>query len=153
MSLDTAGLEDAVAAQMDESPADIAAAAAAWAGVYDDYAAGAMFGASTPTLTGRRAAFEAVMLASLASGVFVTVCTAFGNAVAAYWLAVPVVGAQSGTVPACPGASAIAAALAVLAPASPKDVAAATLAAALDTATRTCTATVTPPPGTILTIA
>lgn len=153
MSLDTSALEDAVAAQMDESPDTIADAAAAWATVYDDYCQGATFGASVPTLTGRKAAFESVLLASLSSGVFATVCTAFGNAVAAYWLAVPVTGPQTGVVPTCPGASAIAAALAALAPVATREVAAATLAAALDTATRTCTATVSPPPGTVLPIA
>jgi hypothetical protein len=157
MALDASALHSAVLAHLGTSQASTAAAAAAFAKVYDDYAAGGMFGASTPTLTGRKAIFEGVLAAGLAAGVFATSATALGNAVSAYWgpapSPVPVVGVQAGTVVGCPGASAIAASLAALLPSAPKATAATALAAALHTATQTVTATVTPPPGTTLTIA
>jgi hypothetical protein len=151
--LDDAALTSAVFAHLGTQQPSTAAAAAAFATVYDTYCQGATFGASVPTLTGRKATFEGVLAAGLAAGM-PTVCTAMGNAVAAYWLAVPVVGAQSGTVPTCPGASAIGPALVSLVAApNSRAVAAAALAGALATATRTCVANVSPPPGTVLPIA
>src|SRR5687768_3480944 len=124
MALDDAGLDLAIQMFMLNSPASTAIAAADLAEIYDTYCQDAMFAASTPTLTGCAAKFEAAVFASLSSGVFATVCTAIGNGVLAYWTAVPVVGPQTGSVPTCPGASAIAAALAVLAPVSTSEVAA-----------------------------
>ncbi len=151
--LDDTALGNAVLAHLGSTQASTAAAAAAFATVYDTYCQGATFGASVPTLTGRKATFEGVLAAGLAAGM-PSVATAMGNAVAAYWLAVPVVGAQAGTVPTCPGASAIGPALAALVAApNSRAVAAAALTSALATATRTCTATVSPPPGTVIPIA
>jgi hypothetical protein len=145
VALDDSGLDTALQIFMLDNPPTTAEAAANLADIYDAYCQDAMFAASTPTLTGRRAMFEAAVAASLSSGVFATVCTAIGNGVLAYWTGVPVVGPQTGAVPTCPGAAAIAGALAVLAPMSSKDVAASTLAAALATATRTCQAAITAP--------
>lgn len=145
MSLDDSGLETAVQIFMLGNPPTTAQAAADLADIYDAYCQDAMFAASTPTLTGCKAKFEAAVAASLTSGVFATVCAAIGNGVLAYWTGVPVVGPQTGAVPTCPGAAAIAASLAVLAPVSTKDVAASTLALALATATHTCQAAITAP--------
>jgi hypothetical protein len=155
MALDTAAFQSAVENLLGTSQPSAAAAADAWAGVYDDYCAGAMFGASVPTLTGKRAAFASTLAAALAApGVPATPAAAFAVAVAAYWTAVPVVGAQAGVTVGCPGAPAITAALVALcaAPATASSFAAG-FATALDTATRTVTATVSPPPGTVLPIA
>jgi hypothetical protein len=157
MPLDLGALTDAVEAHLGATQPNTAAAAAAFATVYDTYCQGATFDASVPTLTGRKALFETVLAAGLAAGMPGTP-TALGNAVAAYWAPtpspVPVVGVQSGTVVGCPGAASIGAALAsMLAIPNTAATAAAALAAALDTATRTVTATVTPPPGTVLPIA
>jgi hypothetical protein len=157
VTLDAAALTDACAGHLAAAQLTPAAAAAAFATVYDTYAQGATFGASLPTLTGRKALFEAVLAAGLAVGMPGTP-TALGNAVAAYWAPapapVPVVGVQSGTVVGCPGAASIGAALAsLLAVPNTPAVAAAALAGALHTATLTVTATVTPPPGTVLPIA
>ncbi len=154
MALDPSGLHDGVVAFLGASPASTAEAAANFAQAYDDYAQDAMFPPCTPTLDGCKAKLEAAVAASLASGIFATVCTAIGNGVAAYWTGVPVAGAgQAGAVPGCPGAASIAGALAALAPASPRATAATVLSGALHTATLTCTATVSPPLGTILDIA
>ncbi len=153
--LNPAALDAAVFMFMNQASPSTAQAAADMAELYDAYAQDAQFGLSVPTLTGRRALFESTFAASLSSGVFATVCTALGNAVAAYWGSsqVPVVGAQAGLVVGCPGAASIAGALAALAPMSSASVAASTISGALHTATGTCTAAVAPPPGTILTIA
>jgi hypothetical protein len=153
--LDPVGLDAAVFMFMNQASPSTAQAAADFAELYDAYAQDAQFGSSTPTLTGRKAIFESTFAASLSSGVFATVCTALGNAVAAYWGSsqVPVVGAQAGVVVGCPGAASIAAALAALAPVSSASVAASTISGALHAATTTCTAAVTPPPGTVLPIA
>ncbi len=143
MALDTGALQDAIRALLDTNQADFASAGDAWAEIYDSYCAGAMFGSSTPVLTGRAGAF--------ASGVAATTAAAFSSGVATYWTAVAVAGAQSGVCASCPGAGAITAALAALAPGpNSKDDFAAAMATALDTATRTCTAAVAPPPGTVL---
>lgn len=156
MALDASALHAAVLDFMGQAPASTAEAAANFSKLYDDYAQDAMFGGSTPTLTGRRAIFEGVFAASLSSGVFATVTAAIGNAVAAYWgpspSPVPVVGPQSGTVQGCPGAAGIAAALAALLPFASKATAAATLSAALHTATTSCTALVSPPASTVVPI-
>lgn len=153
MALDTAGFQDAIRALLDTDQPDFAAAGDAWAGVYDDYCAGAVFGASTPVLTGKRAAMAATLAGAFASGVAATTAAAFSSAVATYWTAVVVAGAQAGVCASCPGAGAITAALAALAPGpNSKDAFAAAMATALDTATRTCTAAVAPPPGTVLPI-
>ncbi len=144
---------EAVFASMPASPAD---AADALATAYDTYCAGALFGASAPVLTGRKA----TMAGTLAGGMVVpgaaaTFAGAWATAVGAYWTAVTVAGTQAGVCPACPGAAALAGSLAAIFAnlANTAGSCAASLATALDGATRTCTATVSPPPGTVLPIA
>jgi len=154
MALDTGALQSAIRALLDVDQASSAAAADAFAGAYDDYCVDAVFGANTPALTGRRAGFASTLAGGLAAGNAAAAAAAFSAAVAAYWTAVTVAGpVQAGTCASCPGAGAITATLAALAAApNSKDAAAAGLAGALDTATRTCTATVSPPGGTVLPI-
>jgi len=159
MALDAGALEDAVRAILAASPANATEAANNWAGAYDDYCSGAMFGASTPTLTGKRAAFASTLAAAFAPvpppavPVPGTPAAAFGAAVAAYWTAVPVVGVQSGATNGCPGSASVPAALVALCVApSTADLFAAGFAAALHAATLTVTATVSPPSGTVLPI-
>ncbi len=151
MTLDASALQSAIRSILDSAQPSAAASADAFAGAYDDYCQGATFGASTPTLTGKRAVFASALAGAIAS---LTVPAGFAAAVAAYWTAVPVVGPQTGVCATCPGAGAVSGTIAALLPGpNSRDVFAAALAGALDTATRTCTATVSPPPGTILPIA
>lgn len=153
MTLNDSNLQSAIETFLGTARPSPAAAAAAFADVYDTYAQGAVFGASTPTLTGRKALFEAALLGALPG-----TPASIAAAVAAYWAPVPspvpVVGAQAGTVVGCPGAAGIAAAMAAMFPGpNTRAVAAAVTAGAIHAATLTCTATVTPPSGTILPIA
>lgn len=132
--------------------------AAALAGAYADYAAAGQFGASAPELTpAHRDALAGTLAAALDPHVATpaTFGVAWSAGVAAFWLSVPVAGAQVGTTAGCPGAAALvaSAAIAVAAPTNTAAAAAAGLAAALHVATLTVTAAVAPPPGTILPIA
>jgi hypothetical protein len=136
-----------------------AAAADAMASAYDDYASGAMFGASTPQiLPTAKDAMAATILAAIATpetGSPASISGAWASGVAAYWLGVPVVGAQSGATAGCPGAASLTASLsAVFAnTANTAAICAQGMAAALHAATMTVTATVAPPAGTVLPIA
>lgn len=139
----------------DGTPASASDAGNRLAKAYADYAAAATFGASTPTLTGKEAALAATLTPSLAlPGTAATHAAAWSSGVAAFWTAVPVVGAQVGATVGCPGAAALTAALTTLFgnTANTAATAASGLAAALHTATLTVTAAVAPPPGTILPI-
>lgn len=147
MTLDPSQLQSGVRAFLSSSAASPAAAAAAFAQVYDDFAQGAQFGASTPQLAGRKAAFAGTLAAGL---VAMAPAPALVAALNAYWAAVPVVGVQSGVTAGCPGAAAVPGSLAVLLPIATKDQAVAALTGALVTATATVTATVAPPAGTVL---
>lgn len=142
MALDASALQSAIRSHLDTSQPSQSAAASALANIYDSYAADGAFGASVPDLTGCKDAFAAAFLPISAASL--------AAAVAAYWgtSTVPVAGASGvGTVAGCPGASGISAALApLLATANTRDVAAAALASALDTATKTVTAFLTLPP-------
>ncbi len=54
MTLDASALQSAIRSILDSAQPSAAASADAFAGAYDDYCQGATFGASTPTLTGKR---------------------------------------------------------------------------------------------------
>lgn len=153
MALNSGALHSAVTNFLSATKTSTAQAAAAFAQLYDDYASQGKFGSNTLVVTGAKSRFEGALAAGLSSGVFPTVCTAFATAVTAYWTGATVTGAQSGPVTPPPGAAAIPAALAALAPKASRAVAASTLANALHSATITTTATVAPPPGTVLPIA
>ena len=157
MALDPGSLNSAVLAFMGATNPTTLDAANALADVYDAYAAGGLFGASVPTLTGRKSLFASALAGGLAAGNPLTAALALSGAVAAFWgtspAPIPVVGAQVGTVNGCPGAAAIPGALAaMLAIPNTKETSAATLAGVLHTATLTVTANVAPPPGTVLSL-
>jgi hypothetical protein len=141
------------------TPGSAADAAQGMAQAYYDYAAAGQFGASTPSLTtAHRDAMAGVLLAAIATPVTgspATLAGAYATAVAAFWLAVPVVGAQTGATVGCPGAPVLVAALTAVFVNLTNTAAtcAAGMAAVLHTATLTVTAAVAPPPGTVLPIA
>lgn len=144
---------EAVFASMPGSAAD---AADALAQAYDNYAAGATFGGGAPVLTGRKAAMAGTLAGGMVvPGAAATFAAAWASAVGAYWTGVAVAGAQTGTCPTCPGAASLTGTLTPVFAnlANTAGSCAAALAGALDTATRTCVATVTPPPGTVVPIA
>jgi hypothetical protein len=154
VALDQTALKNALAAVFASMPASASAAADALAGAYDTYATAGRFGTNVPVLTGRRAALkstlEAGMLVPGAPGVF---AAAWSSGVNTYWTGVAVASVappQSGTTAGCPGASALTGALSTVFAnlANTANTCAAGVAAALDTATKTVTATVTPPAGT-----
>ena len=157
MALNSSALVSDIAAIFEAMPADKEEAALKIATAYKTYAVGGMFGASVPTITN---AMRDTMKATLATGLTVpglppTVAAAFAASVAAFWIAVPVVGAQSGATTSCPGAAALVGSLtAVFANlANTAQSCGAAVGAALHTATLTVTATVSPPGGTVLPIA
>lgn len=167
MSLDAALLKNAIKAvydgTADTSPADghpdgkptsPTDAGARMAKAYADYAADAMFGANTPTLTGRESALASTLGTSLAvPGLPATHAAAWGLGLAAFWAAVPVAGPVQAGVTAPPtGAAALVASLTTLFAnlANTTDTAAGGLATALDTCTKTVLATVAPPAATVL---
>lgn len=155
MALSAIDLEDAIRAFLNTAPDTAQEAADSLASLYADYAAAATFGASAVTIDGAR---ESALAATLASGLVqapspATFLAALATGVATFWAAVPVVGAQAGATNGCPGAASLPAALATgLAVPNTRDAAAALLAGALHTATLTTTATVAPPPSTVLSI-
>lgn len=123
------------------------------ADAYRNYCGDGLFGSGAPVLTD---IMRDAMATTLAKGLTVpglppTIAGAFAASVATFWIAVPVIGPQSGVTNGCPGAGAIAGALtgafANLAN-TPQTIALA-VAAAMHTATLTVTANVAPPPGTV----
>jgi hypothetical protein len=156
--LSQSGLASALQAVFEALPADAATAAADLAQAYYDYATQGLFGASTPTLTtGHRDAMAGTLAAAIAvpaSGLPATFAGAWSAAVATFWTAVPVAGAQTGATNGCPGAAALTASLTTVFAnlANTAATCAAAMAAALHTATATTTATVAPPPATVLPI-
>lgn len=146
--------EDIFDARLDD-PADVADALA---DAYADYAAAGMFGASTVTIVpAKTAALAATIfgaIASPAAGSAANFASAWSSGLIAFWPGVLVVGAQSGTVTACPGAVSLVATLSAIFADTGNTVrdAAEGLANELHTATLTAVATVAPPPGTVLPI-
>ena len=159
MTLDPGALADALEELFARLPETAADAAEGMAAAYFDYASAGMFGASVPQLTStHRDALAATLLTAIAipaAGLPATIAGAWSAGVTAFWPGVPVVGAQAGATVGCPGAAALAASLtAVFANlANTAESCALSLAAALHGATMTVTASVTPPPGTVLPIA
>jgi hypothetical protein len=128
------------------------------AAAYADYASEGRFGTSEPEITELQVgALEGPLAGALtdpAAGAAATFAAAWGAGLAAFWLGVPVVGAQAGATVGCPGAASAptAIAAAVSNPGNTAATAAQGIAAALHTATQTVTASVAPPPGTVLPI-
>ncbi len=141
----------------DGTPTDAADAGARLAKAYTDYAAGGLFGASTVSagVGAKEAPLASTLAASLAvPGLPATHAAAWGAGLVTFWAAVPVVGAQAGATVPPTGAAACVAALTALFSntGNSADDAADGLANALDTCTKTTTAAVAPPPGTVLPI-
>jgi hypothetical protein len=140
-------------------PASASAAAEGMAQAYFDYASAGTFGASTPQIPGvNKSAMASTLLAAIATpatGSPATIAAAWATALSAFWIGVPVVGAQAGATVGCPGAAALTATLTIVFAnlANTASSCAQSLAASLDTATKTVTASVAPPPGTVLPIA
>lgn len=130
----------------------------ALASVYTNYAKEGRFGSSTPQIPpAKTTALAATLLAAIAdpaAGSPATFAGAWASGLAAFWAAVPVVGAQSGAVGACPGAASMLATLSLLFANQNNSLedGAKGLADALHIATLTVTAAVVPPPGTVLPI-
>ncbi len=139
----------------DGTPTDADDAGARLAAAYTDYAGAAMFAASTVDVSSKEAALATTLGGSLElPGLAATHAAAWGAGLAAFWLGAPVAGAQSGvTVPPTGGAALVAALTTLFAnTANTADDAADGLANALDICTKTVTAAVAPPPGTVLPI-
>lgn len=157
MALDPIALGNAIAALFMSHPATKEIAAAGLAQAYFDYASTGTFGASlaVPTTVQRDAMAATLATALTLPGIALTAATGFATALTAFWVAVPVVGAQAGATVGCPGAGAVGPAMAptFLNLANTEALAAQGMANALQTATLTVTANVAPPPGTVLTIA
>ncbi len=158
MPLDVSALTDNMIDLFGEPSESKSEAAIALADVYALYAAAGLFGASTVTIDGPREAALAtaleVGLVEPPAGSMATFCAAWGTGLGAFWTGAVVVGAQAGATNSCPGAAALGAALvaALSNPQHTKETAAAAFAAALHAATVTVTATVAPPPATVLPI-
>lgn len=136
-------------------------AASAWATAYANYTSTATFGPNLPVFTGlEETRFKLALLPAMSSpfaGTPSTLAAALTQAVMSFWLAppVPVVGpVQAGTVLPIPGLAALPSVLTSIfsVPTGDHISKAASIASALDAATRTITCTVVPPPGTILPI-
>jgi len=156
MALDVSSLANELARIFKSHPESPADAGVKIATAYYAYAQTALFGASLPVLvTAYRDAMAATLAAAFAvPGLPPIAANAFGSALTVFWSAVVVTGAQTGTSNGCPGAASVPAALlpVFLVPDATEEVAGMGVANALHTATLTVTATVSPPPGTILPI-
>lgn len=144
--------------QPDGRPSSASDAGAKLAKAYTDYAAGGVFGASTVSagVPAKQGALATTLGGSLTlPGLAATHAAAWGTGLAAFWLGVPVVGVQAGTTVPPTGTATLVSTLTALFsnPLNTSDAAADGLANALDTCTKTVTANVAPPPGTVLTIA
>lgn len=153
MPLNPAKLSGALIPIFQAFPASKEEAARQIADAYRNYCGDGLFGASVPVLTDimRDAMATTLAIGLTVPGLPPTIAGAFAASVSTFWIAVPVVGAQSGVTNGCPGAGAIAGALtaafANLAN-TPQTIALA-IAAAMHSATLTVTANVAPPPGTV----
>lgn len=126
---------------------------------YMAYAQGGQFGASVPTLLPTHTlALEGPLVGALLlpqGGNPANLAAAWAAGVLAFWLpGTPVLGAQVGTVIGCPGSAALSG---TLLPAfsnvfSTAPLTASLMAAAIHAATITTTATVAPPPATVLSL-
>jgi hypothetical protein len=156
MPLNQGALRAALENVFNSDPASPAAAANALAQAYDDYASAGVFGSSIPTLTGKKAALASTLAGGLVvPGSAAALAGAWASGIAAYWTAVPVAGAQAGTTVGCPGAASLSGTLTTTFSniGNTETSCATSLAGALHAATQTVTATVSPPPGTVVPIA
>lgn len=156
MALDSNALAGDLEPIFTNYPASKEDCAAQIAQAYFDYASTGQFGASlaVPTNAQRDAMAATIATALTVPGLPVTIAAAFASGLTAFWIAVPVVGAQAGATVGCPGAASLAGSLPALAAnlANTAATFAAGLAVALHGATATVTANVAPPPGTVLPI-
>ena len=157
MALDVTQLGNDLAAALATLPPSKEDAAMAISQCYLDYAQNGTFGASVPVLDNTyRDAMAATLAAALGlPGLAATAAAAYAAAVTTFWAVVAVAGPQVGTSNGCPGASALTGAIAAVFAnlANTYATCGAGMAAALHTATLTVTATVSPPPGTVVPIA
>lgn len=153
MALSVATLTAELTAVFNSSPATITIAASDLATAYLTYASNATFATNVPTLTGKDSALAATILNTGLVGTASGFGSAWATGLATFWAAAAVTGAQTG-VTAPPIYPTLASEItAVLQSYPATTVAAATqIAAKLHAATMTVTATVTPPPGTVLPI-
>lgn len=158
MPLDVSKLSSSLKDVFASMPASASDAADGMSDAYYDYASDATAGGGKVAIPGaNKSALAAALLAAIgapAAGSPVSISGAWASGVAAFWIGVPVTGAQSGATVACPGAASLLASLTAIFAnvANTADKAAAGVAAALDVATKTTTAAVAPPPGTTVTL-
>lgn len=143
--------------QPDGTPASASDAGARLAKAYTDYAAGGVFGASTVSagVGVKEAPLASTLGGSLAlPGAAATHAAAWGAGLATFWIAVAVAGAQAGATVPPTGTAALVSTLTTLFSNTTNTASSAAqgLADALDTCTKTVTANVAPPPGTVLPI-
>lgn len=162
MVLDPTALASDLAAVFASYPATPKDSADGLAAAYYSYAQSATFATSIPAIIpAKRDAMAATLQAAIANplvGLPATFAGAFAASVALFWAAVPVAtvpsGIPAGATNGCPGAGGLTASLSLVF-ANPLNTAvtcAAGMAAALQIATLTTTATVAPPTGTIVPI-
>jgi hypothetical protein len=136
-------------AVLNSYPETVLQAAQGLASAYATYAqAGIFLSGTLAPLTAQQAAMMQTLFAAMSAyGTIQEHATAWGSALAAFWVGAPVVGVNAGATIGCPGAGAAAAAISLSLRTMPPDVAtaAAELADALHTATTTVTATVSLP--------
>lgn len=156
MALDVSKLGSALADVFANMPTSKDEAAKQIAQAYYDYASGGLFGASVPTLSSsqRDAMAGTITLGLTVPGLPMTIAAAFAAALTVFWIAVPVAGPQVGATAGCPGAASLIGSLPAvfLNLANTPETCGVGVAAALHTATMTVTASVAPPPGTVLPI-
>lgn len=156
--LDQSSLASELTDVFEALPETAEAAALALANAYRAYAADGAFGASSPVILDvQRDAMKSTLFAAIEDptvGAPATIAAAWSAAVTAFWIGVPVTGPQTGATVGCPGASALVGSLTPVFAnvANTAEMCANGLAAALHTATMTVTATVAPPPGTVVPI-
>ena len=155
MALSQSSLKAGLKSAMEAYPETTADAATAFAQAYADYAIAGTFGANTiVSVASLQSTLESALASALAS--YSSTPSAYASAWAtglAAWTGIAVTGSQTGVVNGCPGTSALGSALsAVFTYPEDIDTCADGMASALHTATLTVTATVAPPPSTVLPI-
>lgn len=149
MALVAQSLSQALFAVMNGYPETVLQSAQGLAAAYTAYAqAGTFLGGGMGPLSAQQAALTQALYAVMQSyGAIEDYADAWGNALTTFWVGAPVIGVNSGVTIGCPGAPAAAAAISLSLRTMPPDIftAASEVAAALDVATRTVTATVSLP--------
>ena len=154
MPLVVATLESGLEAVFLALPATGAQAAQMMADAYFAYASLGLFGASVPAFpTGSSLLVAPLAAAMIPIGTPAGFGAAWTAALSAFWIpAITVSGAQTGAVVGCAGAAAAAAGIAAVVanPLNTPGSAAAGIASVLDTATKTVSAALAPPPTPVL---